>query len=86
MSTALDLFRRLYERRMLIRLIGVKLGGLIGGVQQLDLFDNNEKMIKLYLSMDKIRLRYGSDSIHRASGVERGSKFKVPNFKKQPGI
>jgi DNA polymerase-4 len=86
MSTALDLFRRLYERRMLIRLIGVKLGGLIGGVQQLDLFDDNEKMIKLYLSMDKIRLRYGSDSIHRASGVERGSKFKVPNFKKQPGI
>jgi DNA polymerase-4 len=85
MSTALDLFRRLYERRMLIRLIGVKLGGLIGGVQQLDLFDNNEKMIKLYLSMDKIRLRYGSDSIHRASGVERGSKFKVPGFKKQLG-
>lgn len=74
MSTALDLFRRLYERRMLIRLIGVKLGGLIGGVQQLDLFDNNEKMIKLYLSMDKIRLRYGSDSIHRASGVEKKEK------------
>lgn len=77
MDTALDLFRRLYERRMLIRLIGVKLGGLIGGVQQLDLFDNNEKMIKLYLSMDKIRLRYGSDSIHRASGVEK--KEKVAN-------
>mgnify|MGYP000951258834 FL=1 len=74
MSTALDLFRRLYERRMLIRLIGVKLGGLIGGVQQLDLFDNNEKMVKLYLSMDKIRLRYGSDSIHRASGVEKKEK------------
>jgi DNA polymerase-4 len=77
MSTALELFRRLYERRMLIRLIGVKLGGLIGGVQQLDLFDNNDKMIKLYLSMDKIRLRYGSDSIHRASGVERSSKLQI---------
>lgn len=71
MDTVLDLFRRLYERRMLIRLIGVKLGGLIGGVQQLDLFDNNEKMIKLYLSMDKIRMRFGSDAIHRASGVEK---------------
>ena len=76
MNTALDLFRRLYERRMLIRLIGVKLGGLIGGVQQLDLFDNNEKMIKLYLSMDKIRLRYGSGAIHRASGVEKSDKIK----------
>ena len=74
MDTALELFRRLYERRMLIRLIGVKLGGLIGGVQQLDLFDNNEKMIKLYLSMDQIRLRFGSGAIHRASGVEKKEK------------
>jgi DNA polymerase-4 len=76
MSTTLELFRRLYERRMLIRLIGVKLGGLIGGVQQLDLFDNNEKMIKLYLSMDKIRLRYGAGAIHRASGVEKSDQIK----------
>lgn len=74
MDTALDLFRRLYERRMLIRLIGVKLGGLVGGVQQLDLFDNNDKMIKLYLSMDKIRMRFGSGAIHRASGVEKKEK------------
>jgi DNA polymerase-4 len=80
MSTALELFRRLYERRMLIRLIGVKLGGLISGVQQLDLFDNNEKMIKLYLSMDKIRMRFGSGAIHRASGVERSITSKSPNF------
>jgi DNA polymerase-4 len=64
-----ELFRRLYERRMLIRLIGVKLGGLIHGVQQLDLFDNNEEQIKLYLSMDKIRLRFGAGAIRRASGM-----------------
>ena len=75
MDTARELFRRLYERRMLIRLIGFKLGGLIGGVQQLDLFDDNEKMIKLYLSMDKIRMRFGSDAVHRASGMQKSSKF-----------
>ncbi|MBC8005421.1 MAG: DNA polymerase IV [Verrucomicrobia bacterium] len=68
-ATVRELFKRLYERRMLIRLIGVKLGGLIHGVQQLDLFDNNEKQIRLYLSMDKIRMRYGSDSLFRASGL-----------------
>ena len=77
MDTARELFRRLYERRMLIRLIGVKLGGLIGGVQQLDLFDDNDKMIKLYLSMDKIRMRFGSDAVHRASGIEKSSKFEI---------
>ena len=64
-----SLFRRLYQRRMLVRLIGVKLGGLVHGVQQLNLFENNEKQVKLYLSMDKIRLRYGAGAIHRASGI-----------------
>jgi DNA polymerase-4 len=73
-DTARELFRRLYERRMLIRLIGVKLSGLINGVQQLDLFDNNEKMIRLYLQMDKIKLRFGSSAVRRASGIMTNSK------------
>lgn len=68
-ETSRELFRRLYQRRMLVRLVGVKLVGLIHGVQQLNLFDNNEKQIKLYLSMDHIRMRYGSNAIQRASGV-----------------
>jgi DNA polymerase-4 len=49
--------------------VGVKLGGLIHGVQQLDLFDHNEEQIKLYLSMDRIRLRFGAGAIRRASGM-----------------
>jgi DNA polymerase-4 len=68
-GTARELFKRLYERRMLIRLIGVKFSGLVCGVQQLNLFDNNEKQIRLYLSMDKIRLHYGTGAIKRASGM-----------------
>jgi len=68
-SVVRDLFKKLYERRMSIRLIGVKLSGLIYGVQQLSLFDNNEKQARLYLSMDKIRLHYGSKAIKRASGI-----------------
>ena len=39
MDTALDLFRRLYERRMLIRLIGVKLGGLNASDQSTQFYD-----------------------------------------------
>lgn len=71
MGTAIELFHRLYQQRRPIRLAGVKLSGLIGGVQQLDLFDNNDRMNKLYLTMDQIRLRFGAGSIHRASGVEK---------------
>lgn len=68
-GTVRELFKRLYERRMLIRLIGVKFSGLVCGVQQLNLFDNNEKQVRLYLSMDKIRLHYGTGAIKRASGM-----------------
>jgi len=68
-STVKDLFKRLYKRRMLVRLIGVKLGGLVHGAQQLNLFDDNEKQVRLYLSMDKIRKRYGTGAIQRASGI-----------------
>ena len=68
-KTARELFERLYKRRMLIRLIGVKLSHLVGGNQQLNLFEDTAEMTRLYQAMDKIRLRYGSASIKRAVGV-----------------
>ncbi len=68
-AKAKELFKRLYQRRMLVRLIGVKLGGLIHGAQQLSLFDDNGSRTRLYISMDNIRMRYGSGAIKRASGM-----------------
>ncbi|PIQ27521.1 MAG: DNA polymerase IV [Bacteroidetes bacterium CG18_big_fil_WC_8_21_14_2_50_41_14] len=64
-KTALSLFERLYTRRMLIRLIGVRFSQLVGGNQQLDLFDEDPHMPDLYKAMDQIRLRYGAKSILR---------------------
>jgi DNA polymerase IV len=69
MQTALELFERLYTRRMLIRLIGVRFSHLVGGSQQLDLFDDKPEMTDLYQAMDKIRLRYGKKAIKRAVGI-----------------
>jgi DNA polymerase IV len=67
---ARELFDRLYQRRMLIRLVGVRLSGLIRGVQQLNLFEDTSEMVHLYLALDKLRRRYGSDSVKRASGIQ----------------
>ncbi len=64
-QTTLDLFDRLYTRRMLIRLIGVRFSQLVGGNQQLDLFDEDPHLPDLYKAMDQIRLRYGSKIIQR---------------------
>ena len=70
MPIARELFDRLYQRRMLIRLVGVRFSGLIRGVQQLNLFEDTSEMVHLYLAVDKLRKRYGSDSVKRASGIQ----------------
>jgi len=67
---ACELFDRIYRRRMLIRLIGVRFSGLISGVQQLDLFEDTSEMIRLYLAVDKLRKRFGVQSVRRASGIQ----------------
>lgn len=65
----LDLFKKLYGKRLLIRLIGVRLGGLTGGNLQISLFDDLHKTIDLYHAMDGIRNRFGKNSIARASAL-----------------
>ena len=69
LETAKDLFRKLYQRRMLIRLIGVRFSHLVSGTQQLDLFEDTFERVSLYQSMDQIRSRFGSSAIRRASGL-----------------
>jgi DNA polymerase-4 len=67
---AKELFRKLYQRRMLIRLVGVRLSHLVTGVQQIDLFDQTPELINLYQAVDRMRLRYGRKSVVRAVGVD----------------
>lgn len=61
-----QLFDRLYQRRMLIRLIGVRLSGLVSGNPQLNMFDDNLGMINLYQALDRIRRKYGPKIVRRA--------------------
>lgn len=70
----LELFDKLYNRRMLIRLIGVKFSHLVGGGYQINLFDDTEERINLYQAMDAMRKRYGDDRIvMTAAGMEAKS-------------
>ena len=65
-----ELYKKLYKRRLLVRLIGVKFSHLLEGGHQIELFDHNDKIINLYQAMDKIRKRYGDHAIMRAIGIE----------------
>ena len=48
-----ELFDKLYERRLLIRLIGVRFSHLIPGNYQINLFDDTQEAIKLYQAIDR---------------------------------
>jgi DNA polymerase-4 len=66
-KTALDLFSRLYNRRLLIRLLGIRLSKLTSGGMQLLLFDESASMAPLYAAMDRIRSRHGMHMLKAAA-------------------
>jgi DNA polymerase-4 len=67
---ALELFHKLYDRRVRVRLIGVRFSHLVSGGTQLDLFNDTEERASLYQALDKIRNRFGDRSVVSAAGME----------------
>ena len=65
-----ELFERLYNRRLLVRLVGVRFSHLVEGNYQINLFEDTEEQIRLYQAMDKIRERFGDRAVMRAQGME----------------
>lgn len=63
---AKELFDKLYNKRLLVRLIGIRFTHLIQGNQQINLFEDIPEMIHLCQAMDKIRHKFGSKAIGRA--------------------
>ncbi len=69
-SKILEIFDQLYERRVLIRLIGVRFSHLVNGAHQINLFEDTEEMINLYQAMDNIRHQFGQGAIGRATTMD----------------
>ena len=65
---AKELFDKLYERRQLIRLIGVRFSNLIPGNYQIDLFNDTQENIRLYQAIDSIKKQYGEKLLIHAAG------------------
>lgn len=68
-SKALDLFDKLYSKRLMIRLVGVRLSELAYGNYQISLFDDTEEEIRLNEAMDRMRIKYGASVLTRASSI-----------------
>ncbi|MBW8685376.1 DNA polymerase IV [Chitinophaga rhizophila] len=72
-----ELFSKLYDRRLLIRLIGVRFSHLVHGNHQISLFDDTQEMISLYQAIDNIKNRFGWQYLMR--GTNAGSHAKKDN-------
>jgi len=75
-ARAKELFDKLFTRRVLIRLVGVKFSHLVGGGHQIHLFEDSPEIIGLYQAMDRMRRRFGDGMVQRAVGME-GLRSKV---------
>ncbi len=64
-----DLFNKLYQRRMRLRLIGIRFSGLVRGTYQINMFEDTEEMLSLYQAMDRMKTRYGFDAVMRGGGA-----------------
>ena len=78
-AKAKELFDKLYERRMLIRLIGIRFSHLVGGGNQINLFEDSEEIINLYQVMDNLRKKFGNAAVSRAVGLKSNQKKKSDN-------
>lgn len=72
-----DLFDKLYNRRMLIRLVGVRLSGLVHGNHQITLFDDTAEAINLYEAMDRIKHKHGAEKLIRAATIDVNKRVRM---------
>lgn len=72
-----EMFDKLYDRRLLVRLIGVRFSHLVPGNYQIHLFDDTQEMIHLYQAIDSIKHQYGENLLMRASGFVEKKKLQV---------
>ncbi len=64
-----ELFDKLFDRRLLVRLVGVRFSSLVHGNYQINLFEDNEEIIHLYQEMDWIKKKHGDRSLVRAKAL-----------------
>ena len=80
----LDLYKKLYTRRLLVRLVGVKFSHLVEGGHQVNLFEDDEKFLNLSVAIDNMRERYGDRAVINAAGMEAKTISRWNPFTGEP--
>jgi DNA polymerase-4 len=77
LRVVLELFDKLYQRRMLLRLVGVRLSSLVHGSHQISLFDDTAESINLYQAIDHVKHKYGVEKIIRANTIDVNKRVRM---------
>lgn len=67
---AKELFKQVYTKRMLLRLVGVRLSNLVNGFEQINMYSESQEQYSLVQAMDRIRKRFGEKAVTRASVLD----------------
>jgi DNA polymerase-4 len=83
LNVVTQLFDKLYNRRMMIRLVGVRLSNLVHGNHQISMFDDTTETINLYEAIDQIKHKHGAEKLVRATtmGVNKRVRMQMNMFK-----
>jgi DNA polymerase-4 len=73
-----QLFYKLYDKKLLVRLIGVRFSHLVPGNYQIHLFEDTHETISLYQAIDHIKHRFGENKLLRVAGASYVSKKYNP--------
>lgn len=74
-KAVLEAFEKLYQRRMSLRLVGIRFSRLVRGSYQVNLFEDTQDMMSLYQAMDRIKNRFGANAVMRCSGIYQPKKI-----------
>ncbi len=85
-AIAKELFAKLYHKRLLVRLVGMRCSHLVGGGHQINLFEDSEETIRLYQAMDTIRNRFGMHAVKRAKTMESKGLGRMNPFNGMPPV
>lgn len=67
LKTIRELFTKLYTRRVLVRLIGIRFTNLLPGNYQISLFTDTQEQINLYQRIDSIKRQFGEKFLKKGS-------------------
>ncbi|MCI4668305.1 MAG: DNA polymerase IV [Bacteroidia bacterium] len=67
----MGMFEQLYDRRLRIRLVGIRFSHLVPGGTQISLFQDQPRQVDLYQAIDQLKSKYGSKILGRASGLQK---------------